>query len=115
MTTGPAAKSSGSVTIRRRGSELSPWLVKGICGPCPGTIHTFASAGSTPSLNHSVNSLGTVENRACRRIGFNEAGMRRYFGDPEAEPKQHNEISEESVSPKSPADHAHHLIAPCRF
>src|SRR2546430_1358442 len=64
MLTGPAGRLSGSATIRSRGLELSPRLVKGICAPCAVTIHTFANAGSTPSLNHSFNSLGAVASTA---------------------------------------------------
>jgi hypothetical protein len=105
------AKSSGSVTIRRRGSELSPWLFKGICGPCTGTIHTFANAGSTASLNHSRNSLGTVARTA--RAGGSDLTRRECAATPQI--PRPNKIKEEGLSPMSHADRAHHLIAPCCF
>src|SRR5450631_2431769 len=64
MFTGPAGRLSGGVTMRMRWSVLSPWVVKGICGPWAGTIQTFAKAGSMASLNHSFSSLGALSSTA---------------------------------------------------
>src|SRR5438105_4362228 len=64
----PAGALSGIATINNFRSELSPWLVKGICGPSAGIIDTLANAGSTASLNQSFNSLGAAS-RTARAAG----------------------------------------------